>query len=124
MALYLFVCGGNGCLCKMGILRGRFHALSSAGKMEDWTGYIFSLLLRRIFFISIFFYGLTFRAIHRATVIPPLVSCRAWPASCMLSRTLSSSFYEMLDALFLWVDSVEKESLVAMARRRCFFLFD
>lgn len=39
----------------------------------------------------------------------------------MLSRTLSSSFYEMLDALFLWVDSVEKESLVAMARRRCFF---
>lgn len=66
MTLYLFVCGGNGCLCKMGILRGRFHALSSAGKMEDWTGYIFSLLSRRIFYIIFnFFTVLHSEAIHR-----------------------------------------------------------
>lgn len=87
---------------------------------------IFFLFSRGAFFISfsIFFTVLHIPRPYIATMIPPLVSCQAWPASCMLSRTLSSSFYEMLDALFLWVDSVERESLVAMARRRCFFLFD
>lgn len=94
MTLYLFVCGGNGCLCKMGILRGRFHALSSAGKMEDWTGYIFSLLSRRIFYIIFnFFYGLTHsEAIHRN---------HDTPAGVMSS--LASILYAFSDSFFFFL---------------------
>ena len=98
MTLYLFVCGGNGCLCKMGILRGRFHALSSAGKTEDWTGYSFLFfLLRRISSYRFLFF-------NRSAAIPPnrcLSRLRAevGRASWMHSRTFSS-FMRCLRRLF------------------------
>lgn len=72
MILYLFVRGRNWCLCKMGILRGRFYALSSAGKMEDWTGLYISLSLLGAFFII-----LPYTVLHSAAK-HPLMYCPGW----------------------------------------------
>lgn len=57
----------------MGILRGRFYALSSAGKMEDWTGLYISLsLLWRIFYYFTI-YGFAFRGQTSLDVLPWVV---------------------------------------------------
>lgn len=101
-------------VCAKWVLRGRFHALSSAGKMEDWTGLYISLSLRRIFYYFTI-YGFAFRGQTSLDVMPWVASRRGqmdiFYASSDLFYSpfffffffffffLSSLFYEMLDVL-------------------------
>lgn len=93
--------------------------MSSAGKMEDWTGYIFFLFSCGAFISLQIFYGLTFRGqTSRYGTLAGIMSSLAEHHVCIFGLFLLLS---MLDALFSWVDSVEKEGLMAVARGRFFF---
>jgi hypothetical protein len=99
-------------VCAKWVLRGRFYALSSAGKMEDWTGLYISLSLRRIFYFFTI-YGFAFRGQTSLDVVPWVASRRGQmnifyaPSDLFYSPFLllffffsSFLFYEMLDVLF------------------------
>lgn len=70
--LVFFVVGAG--VCAKWVLRGRFHALSSAGKMEDWTGLYISLSRRIFYHFTI--YGFAFRGQTSFDVLPWVASRR------------------------------------------------